>query len=130
MGVCRTENMTRVLIVDDDLDSARLLSRLLRELGHNETRVVSTTAAALEIAVEFQPGIVFLEIELPGMSGYDVALLLHQHQRLQQTKLIALTDSREHREREHARASGFERYLVKPVTIEAVAEVLDALMPG
>ncbi len=71
------------------------------------------------------PSIIFVDIELPDMSGYDVALLLHQHPRLQQMRLIALTDSGEHPGREHARTSGFERYLVKPISVAALQEVLD-----
>jgi CheY-like chemotaxis protein len=121
----RTGEMTRFLIVDDDVDSARLLSAMLQESGDAETRVAHSAATALRAAVEFNPSIVFVDIELPDMSGYDVALLLHQHPRLQQMRLIALTDSGEHPGREHARASGFERYLVKPVGLTALQEVLD-----
>ncbi len=117
--------MTRILIVDDDAESAQLLSRMLQESGHDETRVAHSAVTALQSAVEFCPGIIFVDIELPDMSGYDVALFLHQHPRLQQMRLIALTDSGEHPGREHARASGFERYLVKPISVAALQEVLD-----
>jgi CheY-like chemotaxis protein len=120
--------MTRMLIVEDDPSSAESLVELLHESGYDEVRVVHSAAEALETAVEFVPSIVFLDIELPDMSGYDVALLLHQHRHLQDMRLIALTSSGEHPAREHARASGFERYLVKPVTAAAVQEVLSTLL--
>jgi CheY-like chemotaxis protein len=119
--------MARILIVDDDVASARSLSLMLEESGYGETRVEHTAATALQAGVEFGPSIIFVDIELPDMSGYDVARLLHQHPRLRQMRLIALTDSGEHPGREHARASGFERYLVKPVSIAALQEVLDTL---
>jgi CheY-like chemotaxis protein len=119
--------MERIFIVDDDFESAQSLAALLRESGHDDTRVVHSAAAALQIAVRFVPNIIFLDIDLPDMSGYDLALHLHQHPQLQQTRIIALTDTGEHPAREHARTSGFERYLVKPVTAEAVQEVLDTL---
>lgn len=119
--------MARILIVDDDAVCARLLAEMLHEAGHLETRVASSAATALRDAVEFDPRIIFVDVELPGMSGYDVARLLHQHPRLQQVQLVALTDSGEHPGREHARASGFERYLVKPLTVAALQEVLHAL---
>jgi len=118
--------MARILIVDDDVDSALSLSRLLQEAGHDETRVAYSAAAALQDAVAFRPGIIFLDIGLPDMSGYDVARLLHQHPLLRQTRLIALTDSAEHPGREHARESGFERFLVKPITVATLQVVLDA----
>jgi CheY-like chemotaxis protein len=119
------DEMTRILIVDDDVDSAQSLCRMLQEAGHDETRVESSAATALKAAAEFVPGIIFVDIELPDVSGYDVALLLHQHPQLRQTHLIALTDSGEHPGREQARTSGFERYLVKPVSAAALQEVLD-----
>lgn len=119
--------MARILIVDDDVDSAQSLLAFLHECGYDDARVAHSAAAALEAAVEFRPDVIFLDIELPDMSGYDVALLLHQHPQLQQMQLIALTDSGDHPAREHARTSGFERYLVKPLSAAAVQEVLDTL---
>src|SRR4030095_1458574 len=112
--------MTRILIIDDDAESARLLSRMLHESGHDQTHVVSSAVTALQAAVGLDPDIIFVDIELPDLSGYDVALFLHQHPRLQQMRLIALTDSGEHPGREHARASGFERYLVNAISVGAV----------
>jgi CheY-like chemotaxis protein len=114
----------RILIVDDDAESADSLAMLLQAPGHRETRVAYSAGAALALAVEFQPTIVFLDVELPDMSGYEVARRLHQHPRLQNRRLIALTDSGEHPGRELAREAGFERYLLKPVTGVALEELL------
>ena len=114
----------RVLIVDDDVELAQSLSRMLESVGHYETRMVHSAADAVAAAVKFPPAIVFLDIELPDMSGYEVAKLLHQHAHLQATRLIALTESIEHPAREDARAAGFERYLVKPVTAIELQKVL------
>ena len=120
----------RALIVDDDATDARALTLLLIAAGHWDYRVVHTAAEAIPAAVEFLPGIIFLDIELPGMSGYDVALLLRQHAELQGTRLIALTDDIEHGARERARDSGFERYLVKPVADLELQKVLARDTPG
>jgi CheY-like chemotaxis protein len=114
----------RVLIVDDDVAEARSLAGMLGAAGYWAVREVHSAAVALAAAVEFRPGIIFLDIELPDMSGYDAALLLHQNAVLQDTRLIALTDSIEHTARETARAAGFERYLVKPVTNIELRKVL------
>ena len=114
----------RVLIVDDDVELAQSLSRMLDSVGRYETRMVHSAADAVAAAVEFPPAIVFLDIELPDMSGYEVAKLLHQHSHLQATRLIALTESIEHPAREDARTAGFERYLVKPVTAIELQKVL------
>lgn len=115
----------RILIVDDNADSANALLALLRQLGHEETRMARSAATALQAAIEFDPHIVFMDVELPDMSGYDAALLMHQHPQLERTRLMALTDHGEHPGRDRARTSGFERYIVKPVTVEALQEVLD-----
>ena len=115
----------RILIVDDNAEAAKSLVSMLRELGHNETRVARSAASALRKAVAFDPDFVFMNVELPDMSAYDAALFMHQHPRLERTRLLALTDYGEHPGRERARMSGFERYIVKPVTVEALQEVLD-----
>jgi CheY-like chemotaxis protein len=114
----------RILIVDDDVALAKSLAAMLEEAGAIETRTVHCAADAVAAAVEHAPAIVFLDIELPDMSGYEVAKLLHQHAHLQATRLIALTDNIEHPGREEARAAGFERYLVKPVTLAELQKVL------
>ena len=103
---------------------------MLGTADHWQIRVVHSAAAALAAAVEFLPGIIFLDIELPDMSGYDVAVLLNQHAVLQDMRLIALTDSIDHPARERARAAGFERYLVKPVTAIELQKVLRKRVPG
>jgi CheY-like chemotaxis protein len=118
-----------ILIVDHDVESARTLGRLLRRWGYRNVRCEHSASAALESAVGLSPDIVLLDIELPDMSGYELALVLHQHPRLQSMRLIALTNSGDHPGRERARASGFERYLVKPVTAAALREILNTPPP-
>ena len=117
--------MARVLIVDDDAVSVQTLVRVLHQCGHREIRVATSAAHALGAALEFRPAMIFLDIELPDMGGYELATLLHQHPQLQQMRLIALTGEGDHPAREHARASGFERYIVKPISDAAVREVLE-----
>lgn len=125
MVIFGATEMARVLIVDDDAASAQTLVRVLRECGKREIRVVASAAGALRAAVEFRPAVIFLDIELPDMGGYELAMLLHQHPQLQHMRLIALTGEGGHPAREQARASGFERYIVKPISDAAVREVLE-----
>ncbi len=117
--------MARVLIVDDDVVSVQTLVRVLHECGQRDIRVAGSAVQAQRAAVEFQPAMIFLDVELPDMGGYELATLLHQHPRLQQTRLFALTGEGDHPAREHARSSGFERYIVKPISDAAVREVLE-----
>lgn len=107
--------MRRILVVNDDVDAADSLAFLLRSAGHGDARAAYTGASALAQAVEFRPTILLVDLDLPDMSGYDVARHLSQHPQLQGLRLIALTASSEHPGRELAREAGIERYLSTPV---------------
>ena len=117
--------MPRILIVDDDVNAADSLASLLQSVGYGDARVAYTGAAALTVAGEFRPTVQLVDLDLPDMSGYDLAPQLSQHPRLQNPRLIALTDSSEHPGRELARAAGIERYLSKPVGSAALDEVFN-----
>jgi CheY-like chemotaxis protein len=106
----------RILIIDNDIESASSLELMLHASGYSETRVAYSGQAALAIAEEFQPCVVLLELNLLDMSGYEVAQSLREHTHSHDLRLIALTSSREHEGRELARVAGFERYLLKPVS--------------
>jgi CheY-like chemotaxis protein len=107
--------LPRVLVVDDDVEAADALASLLQSNGYGDARVAYTGATALALAVEFVPTVLLVDLDLPDMSGYDVARHLSQHPQLQNLRLIALTASSEHPGRELAREAGIERYLSKPV---------------
>jgi len=118
----RAGSPQRILIVDDDIATGKLLRTLLAAWRW-KTRVARSASKAIAVAVEFQPTIILLDLDLPDMSGYEVARLLRQHPQLQDVRLIALTHSGEHAGRELAREAGFERYLMKPVTGTALEEL-------
>jgi len=106
--------MPRILIVDDDVGSADALASLLQSAGYGDARVAYTGATAL--AVEFVPTVVLVDLELPDMSGYEVARRFSHHPQMQNLRLVALTANSEHPGRELARETGIERYLIKPVS--------------
>jgi CheY-like chemotaxis protein len=111
----RQNTMPRMLIVDDDVSAADSLASLLQSSGYGDARVAYTGTTALALAAEFLPTVLLVDLDLPEMSGYDVARQLSQHPKLQGLRLIALTNSSEHPRRELAREAGIERYLSKPV---------------
>jgi CheY-like chemotaxis protein len=118
------EASMRILIVDNDMSSADSLEHMLHASSYPETRVAYSGHAALDIAAEFEPEIVLLELNLLDMSGYDLAQSLRERAQRRPLRLIALTSSREHAYREQARAAGVERYLLKPVTEFDLSELL------
>jgi len=117
-----------ILIVDHDVDCASALELMLHAAGQRETRVVHCGDAALAVAAVFEPAVILLEVELADVNGYELAQKLRERARTRQPRLIALTTSREHQDRELARVAGFERYLLKPVTALALSNLLK--MPG
>jgi CheY-like chemotaxis protein len=119
-----------ILIVDNDIGSANSLELMLHAAGHLETRVAYSGHAALAIAADFHPAVVLLEVDLLDINGYALAQMLRAHAQTQSVRLIALTMSREHEGRELARVAGFERYLLKPVAVQDLADLLQMRSPG
>jgi len=117
-----------ILIIDNDASSASSLELMLHAAGQHETRVAHSGEAALAIAGVFEPRIILLEVDLSDVSGYELAQALRERARTRELRLIALTTSREHQDRERARVAGFERYLLKPVAALDLANLLK--MPG
>ena len=116
-------DMPRILIVDSDVAAANALAALLQSSGHGDARVAESGATAITLAVEFAPTVLLVDLDLPDMSGYDVARQLSQHPQLQNLRLIALTANSDHPGRELAREAGIERYLVKPVGVAALEQL-------
>jgi CheY-like chemotaxis protein len=112
-----------VLLVEDNLDSARTLALLLRTRGH-EVRVVHDGAAALQAVQESKADVVLLDIGLPGMNGYEVARALKALPLPSPPLLVALTGYGLPEDRQQALEAGFDEHLVKPVALEALEHLL------
>jgi CheY-like chemotaxis protein len=112
-----------VLVVDDNADAAEMLASLVRDLGH-EVRVAHDGASALVTAESLRPDVVFLDIGLPGMDGYDVAQALRE--RRLDARLVAVTGYGRPGDRQRALDSGFAAHLTKPARPELVAQALSS----
>lgn len=106
--------LRRVLVVDDNRDSAETIAMLVELWGH-DVRVVHDGPAALAEAPGWQPEVVLLDIGLPGIDGYEVARRLRQEPSLAGILLVAMTGYGQERDRELSREAGFDHHLVKPV---------------
>jgi two-component system, sensor histidine kinase len=113
----------RILIVDDNKDAANMLGALL-ELAGNTVQMRFNGTDALACASIFQPDIVFLDIGLPDMTGYDVALRLRQMDGLKDVMLIALTGYGQEKDKAAALSAGFNRHLSKPVDYATLDQLL------
>jgi PAS domain S-box-containing protein len=117
------ETAHRILIVDDNTDSARSMATLQRRRGH-ETRTAFTGPDAVAAAAEFLPEVVLLDIGLPGMDGFEVARRLRAMPALAGAFLVAMTGYGSDEDRAQARAAGFDEYFVKPVDLDLLREKL------
>jgi CheY-like chemotaxis protein len=113
---------SRVLVVDDNQDAASSLALLLTMLGH-EVQTANNGLEALDAIQSFDPGVVFLDLGMPGMSGYEVADRARAMSGGRESVLVALTGWGQESDRQRTRQAGFDYHLVKPVersTIEAL----------
>ena len=117
----------RVLVVDDNIDSADSITSLLEASGH-DVKVAYSAEKALEMAAEYQPEIMLLDIGLPEMDGYEVAKRLRQNPQLKDLRLIALTGYGQDSDRQRSREAGFDAHVVKPVDWRNLSELLASLM--
>ena len=110
-------------MVDDNLDSAESLALLLKIQGH-EVRTAYDGLSALDVAADFQPEMVLLDIGMPGMNGYEVARLMRQMPEVQNARLVAQTGWGQEEDRRRAQEAGFDAHLTKPVDLASLQTLL------
>lgn len=113
----------RILVVDDNLDAALSLSRVIALLGH-DVNVARDGSSALFIARSMRPDFVLLDIGLPGTDGFQVAEALRREAGLAALKIIAVTGRGEQEDRERSQHAGIDHYLLKPVDLVFLESLL------
>jgi len=118
-------HMLRVLVVDDNVDTAESLVLLVKLLGHN-VRMAHDGLVALQTAIDYRPNVVLLDIGLPGLTGYEVASRIREQASLNGILLVAVTGYGQESDRLLALQAGFDHHLVKPIDFEKVRQILAA----
>ena len=118
-----TARPLRVLVVDDNVDTVFSFSMLLKASWH-DVRPAYDGPTAVQAAVDYQPDVVFLDIGLPGLNGYEVAKQIRQHPGLQSVVLVALSGYGQDSDRQTSLQAGFNHHLVKPVRFEQLQQIL------
>jgi PAS domain S-box-containing protein len=116
----------RILVVDDNRDAADTLAELLK-LGGHAARVAFDAQTALAVAAEFRPQAAFLDLGLPGMSGYELAQALWALPQLETLPVFAVSGYGQAEDRKRSAHQGFTGHLVKPVSSEQLAATLHHL---
>jgi CheY-like chemotaxis protein len=121
-GTRNLAEVRRVLIVDDNHDSAELLSLVLGREGH-ETRVAYDPQDAIPLAEAFCPHVAFLDIGLPGMDGFQLLEILRRMPGLAACQFVAVTGYEEEVSGESS-ARGFDAHLLKPIDLNTVVSLV------
>ena len=119
----------RILIVDDNRDSADMLAALLTFSGH-ETCTVNDGLTAVDAAATFQPDVIFMDIGLPLLNGYEAARKIRELQCDKKPVLVALTGWSQDADRRRSESAGFDAHLVKPVDHGVLGKLLVELRNG
>ena len=119
----KTATSMKVLIIDDNVDSAQTTSCMLDLMGHSCT-VVHEGALALAVARALKPDVVLLDIGMPGMDGYEVCRQLKQMPEMQKKTVIAQTGWGQESDRQKAFAAGFDHHITKPVSLDLLTQLL------
>ena len=121
--------LRKVLVVDDNVDVAQTVGWMLETIGY-KYQLVHDGRDALQAAKEFGPDAILLDIGLPGMDGYAVCRAFRRDEVFKETPIIAQTGWGQERDKALSFEAGFDRHLVKPVTLGALEQLLATLVPG
>jgi len=113
----------RVLVVDDNVDTAVSISMLLEMSGH-AVRTAHDGLSAVQAAIDYRPDVVLLDIGLPGLTGYEVAKRIRQIPALESAVLVAMTGYGQDSDRQMSLQAGFTHHLVKPARFEELQRIL------
>ena len=115
----------RILVVDNSVDTARGMARLLQLLGHDVVTAHSEPVA-IEVAKKHQPDFVLLDIGLPGMSGYEVASQLRMEECCKDAVIVAVSGYGQDEDRRRSKNAGFDFHMTKPLDHDALLTLLSA----
>jgi CheY-like chemotaxis protein len=118
----------RVLVADDNVDSAETLALLLRLHGYDVATAHDGTKA-FEMASQFQPDAVLLDIGMPTLNGYEVARMIRDQDWGKEILIVAQTGWGQDADRERSKQAGFNAHLTKPLDLAALMQLLASAVP-
>ncbi len=122
-----TPSCYRILVVDDNRDSALSLAMMLKIMGH-DTRTAHDGEAAVQVTRSFRPDVVLLDIGLPKLNGYDACRQIRAEAWGKSMVLIALTGWGQDEDKQHSKEAGFNFHMIKPIDPDALTKLLTGLL--
>jgi CheY-like chemotaxis protein len=127
LQLCTEKEKKRILVVDDNENSAKTLGWMLELMFGHEVQVAYDGASAIAIAKSFIPDLVLLDIGMPEMNGYEICQAMRQESSLKNAMIVAQTGWGQKEHHERSKDAGFDNHIVKPVTQGALQEILNSL---
>lgn len=118
----------RVLVVDDNVDAALSMAMMLKVMG-NETRTAHDGLQAIEVAADYRPDVVLLDIGMPKLNGYEAARRIREQPWGREMVLAAITGWGQDDDRRRSLEAGFDHHLVKPIDLAALQKLLRPKRP-
>jgi CheY-like chemotaxis protein/two-component sensor histidine kinase len=118
----------RILVVDDNQAAASMLSRLFATFGH-EVRTAADGQEAIDIAADFRPDLVLMDLGMPRVDGYEAARRMRDHDWGQQMTLVALSGWGQGEDKRKTHEAGFDEHLVKPPDLADLRRILAGIEP-
>jgi CheY-like chemotaxis protein len=113
----------RILVADDDQDSAESLAMLFQMMGH-DVRSALNGLEAVDVAANFRPDLIVLDIGMPGLDGYEVCRRIRQQPWAQAVVIAALTGWTRDEDKDRSQEAGFDHYIVKPIDPKVLADLV------
>ena len=117
------QNSQRIIVADDDLDTVEAMALLLRAIGH-QVDVATSGSAVLELAGRTRPDIIFLDIGMPGMDGWELARRLREQLGTDAVRIVAVTGYGAKEDYLRSRKAGFDAHVQKPVDMALLHSIL------
>jgi CheY-like chemotaxis protein len=127
LETAKEPHVRNIIVVDDNVDAAEMLATMLELRGHHVS-IAHDGPDALQHARSAVPDVMLLDIEMPKMSGYDVARAVRDDPRLHAVKLIAISGYGQEDDRARSKQAGFDVHMIKPVDVNALYAALET--PG
>jgi CheY-like chemotaxis protein len=116
----------KVLVVDDDVDTAQTFARLLTQLGH-AVHYVTSSQMVLDVAKRIRPALIFLDIGMPGPDGWQLAALIRRELGYDEVRIVAVSGYGEPEHHRRSREAGFDAHVQKPVDMALLQSILAQL---
>jgi CheY-like chemotaxis protein len=128
LGAAHRSQCPQTLVVDDQEDVAHTFAALLRSLGCDST-AITDPFATMETVEHIKPEVVFLDLNMPGLTGLDLARMLRKKYGWQRMKIVAVTALASDEHRTATREAGFDAHVSKPVDVPLLESMVHTLFP-